>query len=394
MERHRKKPWRRVLSALLMVLSVLVAVVLAVFVYVIAVPRVPEQMVPLSVLVSGYGLYLVAAALVGLVLAGLTFWSGARKTGGAVAVVAAVALVFALVPVASSWETARDHGASLSLPDYLAYGPNVGRPVESLSTVYNRVDGEELELDVKLPPGEAEEPRPAVVWVHGGGWNIGDRGEVPKWHKWLNDRGYAVFPIDYRLAPPPRWNQAPADVKCAVGWVKQHAEEYAVDPSRVMVAGGSAGGNLALMGAYADDRVEPSCDVTDTGVAAVAAFYPAIDPATVWRETGSPGQVRPWVERYTGGSPDEVPDRYEAASPYTYVRPGLPPTLIMHGARDHIAPHDMSAALADRLDQLGVPNRLVTLPYTDHVYDFVWGDWGSQISRHTFAEFLEEHFPS
>ncbi|WP_412543879.1 alpha/beta hydrolase [Longispora sp. K20-0274] len=250
-----------------------------------------------------------------------------------------------------------------------------------------------MKLDVKLPDRAPAGTRPAVVWVHGGGWNLGDRGEAPMWHRWLNDRGYAVFAIDYRLAPPARWDQAPGDVRCAVGWVKAHAERYQVDPGRVMLIGGSAGGNLALMGAYADERVKPSCDVGDTSVRAVAAFYPATDVAGVWRDSGFPN-VRGWAENYTGGTPEQQPEHYRLASPVGYVRPGLPPTLLMHGERDHIVPYPQSPELAARLTAAGVANELVSIPYAEHIFDFAWGSWGTQICRHTLAEFLARYFPA
>lgn len=232
------------------------------------------------------------------------------------------------------------------------------------------------------------------MWVHGGGFNIGDRGAVPLWHKWLNDRGYAVFSIDYRLAPPARWDQAPGDVKCAIGWVKAQAARYHVDPSRIMVAGGSAGGNLALLGAYADDRIKPSCPAPDTSVKAAVAIYPATDLSTAWEGTGYPSLIRPWVENYVGGSPQQVLERYRLASVTTYVRPGLPPTLLMHGDRDHIVPYPQSPLLAEKLAGAGVKNELVTIPYGEHMFDEAWNGWGTQIARHKMAQFLKEHFPA
>ncbi|NUS44783.1 MAG: alpha/beta hydrolase [Mycobacteriaceae bacterium] len=259
--------------------------------------------------------------------------------------------------------------------------------------VYQRVGRAELRLDVKLPHGDSPGLRPAVVWVHGGGWVAGNRAEGGMWHRWLNDRGYAVFAVDYRLAPPPRWNQAPGDVLCAIGWVKQHAAQYHVDPNRMVIAGGSAGGNLALMAAYADARVRPSCPVADSSVRAVMALYPGSDLVTLWHDTG-PHAIRVAVQKYTGGTPWQYPERYAAASPITYVRRGIPPTLLLHGTRDHISPFVLATELDDKLAAAGVEHELLAVPYGEHVFDLAWGDWGTQISRRVFARFLDRYCPA
>ncbi|MBG6135522.1 alpha/beta hydrolase [Longispora fulva] len=360
-----------------MALSWLLTAVLAVSVLVVATARIPVRLIILSALLDRYGLYLIPLGLLALVLAGWAYAGGARITGSLAALVACAAVVAGVVLLASALRAARRAGARLSLRRYVAGGRNEGRPVQERSVEYR----EGLPLDVKLPAGPAAGPYPAVIWVHGGGWNEGDRGEAPLWHRWLNERGYAVFAIEYRLAPPPRWDQAPEDVRAAVAWVRAHAAEYGVDPGRVMLAGGSAGGNLALLAAY-----------TTPDVRAVAAFYPPTDIAEAWRDTGFP-PVRVMAENYTGGTPVEVPDRYRAASPVTHVRPGLPPTLLMHGDRDHVAPYAGSPRLARLLGEAGVPHRLVRLPFAEHVFDFSWGAWSTQICRHVFAEFLDEHSP-
>jgi acetyl esterase len=115
-----------------------------------------------------------------------------------------------------------------------------------------------------------------VVTVHGGGGVQGGRSEDTLWSEWLAEQGYVVFSIDYRLGLPLRWQDATGDVKCAVGWVKENADRYGVDPDRIALMGRSFGGHVALLAAYTegDRRLPRSCDVPDSGVAAVAAFYP------------------------------------------------------------------------------------------------------------------------
>jgi acetyl esterase/lipase len=230
-----------------------------------------------------------------------------------------------------------------------------------------------------------------VIVVHGGGWRSGERGDFPSWDAWLADEGYVVFDIDYRLSPPPSWRDAPSDVACAVGWVKENAARYGVDPERVVLMGRSAGGHLALLTAYKEGRAAtaPGCaarDVRDTGVAAVVAFYPPTDLSRL----SSMGYLA-GMDRFLGGSPGTVPERYRHLSPVSHVDPGDPPTFLAYGGADRIVPPGLSELFAERLREAGVPHRLVELPWANHTFDFLWGGWGSQITRYSLEVFLESN---
>ena len=130
-----------------------------------------------------------------------------------------------------------------------------------------------------------------MVTVHGGGGVFGGRSQDAFWAEWLAEEGYVVFSIDYRLGDyqlgQTGWQDATGDVKCAVGWVKENAGRYGVDPDRIALMGRSAGGQRVLLAAYTegDPRLPPSCGVRDTGVEAVAAFYSLTDQcaSTRWR---------------------------------------------------------------------------------------------------------------
>jgi acetyl esterase/lipase len=228
-----------------------------------------------------------------------------------------------------------------------------------------------------------------VIVVHGGGWRSEERSDFPSWDTWLADEGYVVFDIDYRLSPPPSWQDAPADVACAVGWVKENASRYGVDPERVALLGRSAGGHLALLTAYTEGRVAPTpaCatrNVQDTRVAAVAAFYPPTDLSRL----SSMGYLG-GMDRFLGGSLGTVPGRYPHLSPVSRVDPGDPPTFLAYGGDDQIVPPEQSELLGERLREAGVAHRLVKLPWANHTFDFLWGGWSSQISRSSLKGFLE-----
>lgn len=264
---------------------------------------------------------------------------------------------------------------------------------------YARPDGEELKLDVRRRPDQGDtagpKRRPAVVTVHGGGGMLGGRSEDTLWSEWLAEQGYVVFSIDYRLGLPPRWEDATGDVKCAVGWVEENAGRYGVDPDRIALLGRSFGGHVALLAAYAegDPRLPPSCDVPDTGVEAVAAFYPPTDFTRIdethwpwWRPN-----LASSVKDSTGTDVDYVAEgERRLASPVSHVDPGDPPTFLAHGGQDQISPSEQSVLLADRLEEAGVPHRLVELPWARHGFDGAWGSWDAQIVRHELGEFLEQ----
>jgi acetyl esterase len=373
-----------------------------------ATPR-PERFIVM--LLKETSLLLFGFALLGLTLAALARRAGARKSSLVAALLCAVTVAVSLTPVAQAMKAASAEGVPLSLTGYFAgLSPVPDRfSVRSPETVtYARPAGEELKLDVWRPPDSSggssnrisrgdpgvERGRPAVIVVHGGGWRSGERSDFPSWNAWLADTGYVVFDIDYRLSPPPSWQDAPADVACAVGWVKENAARYGVDPERVALLGRSAGGHLALLTAYTEGSAAPTpgCEARnaqDTGVAAVAAFYSPTDLARL----SSMGYLG-GMDRFLGGSRGVFPERYRLSSPVSRVDPGDPPTFLAHGGGDRIVPSGESELLAGRLRGADVPYRVVELPWANHTFDFLWGGWSSQITRSALEGFLNDHVGS
>jgi acetyl esterase/lipase len=237
---------------------------------------------------------------------------------------------------------------------------------------------------------------PAIVYVHGGGFSRGDRGESQRWFTWLATQGVTVFSIDYRLAPPARWQQATGDVKCALGWVRGHAGEYGVAPGNVSVAGDSAGANLALMAAYTvgDPRFPPSCPAPEAPVRSVIALYAPTDLPAALDDTKMPDASRHILDDYIGGGVDRYRDRYLAASPVTHVTGGLPPTLLVQGGSDHLVPSTQSERLTTELTDAADPVQTLDLPWVDHGFISDWGSWGSQLLRPQLSRFIREHLSS
>jgi acetyl esterase/lipase len=266
--------------------------------------------------------------------------------------------------------------------------------------LYATVDGKNLYADVYLPanPGAAAGKSAPVLMMHGGGYVRGDRSMARNWDRWFTARGYTVFDIDYRLAPPPTWNQAAQDAACAMAWIGAHAHEYHVDADRMLLTGQSAGAGLALQVAYGlgDGTVQSSCGGTVPQPKAVFALYPPDDFALGWNMRGrlGPAGARKFLRAYIGGSPQEYPERYRAVSAIFHVRAGLPPTLIAAGEPDHLVPFAGHLELVAELNQAGVANQLVATPYSEHAYDVIWGSLSGQITRHVLDQFLIQYLPA
>lgn len=235
------------------------------------------------------------------------------------------------------------------------------------NTVYAEVAGESLLVDIYVPP-TAPVNAPALVVVHGGSWRGGGKGDIPAWNRWAAGQGYVVFDISYRLAPKAQFPAAVSDVKCAIGYVRRNAERFGVNPQRLGLVGRSAGAQLALIAAYSDATIAPSCDAPDTSVKAVVSYYAPtrLDYYNVIKPELAPGAL----DDYLGGPPEAHADAYRQARPATWVNQNTPATLLLHGGRDQfIRPLDADV-VADALAQANRPYTMIELPLANHGFDF------------------------
>jgi acetyl esterase/lipase len=198
---------------------------------------------------------------------------------------------------------------------------------------FHRAGGKQLRLDVTLPsapvPGGGA-LRPALLQIHGGGWVIGDKREqgLPLLTH-MAAQGWVGFNANYRLSPWATFPDHLDDVTAALAWVRDHADEYGVDPDFVCITGGSAGGHLCALLAL---TAEPP-------VAAAVPFYGIYD-FTREGAFGSDRQVydlflESWVMK---AFVDEEPEKYVAASPIRLLHEDAPPFFVVHGDRDTLAP--------------------------------------------------------
>jgi acetyl esterase len=362
-------------------------------------PQLPFIGIVAAVLTGFFALHLVLVAAMGVITALLARRFGAGNTAVVMIIVNALAAAVLLVPLTSQVSAARRAGAALSWGAHLRVVAPGPRAIPTRTAEYATVDGKKLYLDIYQPTTQASAaPSTPVVMIHGGGFVHGNRSDGRDWDRWFAERGYTVFDVDYRLNPPVNWNLAAADVVCALSWIRQHEQELNIVASHALIVGQSAGASLALQVAYGvgDDSVGSSCGGAVDVPVAVFAIYPAEDFTLAWEQNLKLGPVsgRDINIGYIGGSPAQFPERYHVVSAIEHVRPGLPPTMVVYGAHDHLVPIRGHAALHSNLEQSGIPSVLLEIPYSDHGYDLVWGSLGAQITRHVLVNFLSAHCPS
>jgi acetyl esterase/lipase len=217
--------------------------------------------------------------------------------------------------------------------------------------VYARHGVFPLKLDVYRPAAPAKEPRPAIVQVHGGAWVSGSRKEqgIPLLNH-LAANGWVGFNVNYRLSPYATWPDHAVDVKRAIAWVREHADEYEVDPSTIAVTGGSAGGHVcAFVALTADDQsLQPGFEDADTSVAAAIPFYGVYD--LLDEDTIHVPLLRWVLERYVFKAfRDDHPEVFRDGSPTYRVHPGAPPFLVIHGDADSLVPVEDARTFVERL---------------------------------------------
>jgi carboxypeptidase Q len=222
-------------------------------------------------------------------------------------------------------------------------------PVRRTGTIsdvqFHKVGDVALTLDAYVPT-EGDGPFPAAILVHGGGFTQGDKQTYIKpLFEPLTEAGYTWFTINYRLSPKVRYPAAIEDVEAAVRYVKSHAKEYKVDVNKIALIGESAGGSLVAM---AGVRNKP-----ESRVKAVVAFYTPHDKE---RRAVEAKQITPSMRDYLGIGEELNPKSIHAlheASPINYVKPGLPPFLLIHGTKDPQVPYDQSPAMCEKLKASG-----------------------------------------
>jgi len=247
-------------------------------------------------------------------------------------------------------------------------------------------------LDLYLP---ATPKGPLLVWIHGGGWRAGTKGNPPGLA--MVAAGFAVASLEYRFSQDAIFPAQIQDCKAAIRWLRAHAKEYGYDPKRVAVWGASAGGHLAALlavtgqvrdfdvGENLDQSSAIQCGVDLFGPADFPAYDPSLPEPMVQRE--NPDSV---IAQLLGGTVSKKMELAKRASPVNWVTKNAAPLLIMQGTKDPLVPADQSQRLGDKLKAAGAEVKLEIIEGAGHGTKEFW----TNETLKTIAEFIVIHLSS
>ena len=266
----------------------------------------------------------------------------------------------------------------------IAVANGVPDNVVLLSNLSYRDGSRACVLDLALPKGRANRPRPAIVVIHGGGWNEGDKSsfDVQRTPGNIIDFaavGFVAASVNYRLSGEAPFPAGLYDCQAAVRWLRAHAREYDLDANRIGAYGNSAGGHLALLlgllgpASRLEERGGPF-PAESSGVEAVVSDSGPIDLVAEHKH----GTIRTVIERFLGGAPDQKRlAAYQAASPINHLAGKTPPLLLIYGEADNQVDARTADRLVSELSQRGrreisyfrlagvghCPHSLIRIPY-------------------------------
>ncbi len=239
--------------------------------------------------------------------------------------------------------------------------------------------GIELSMEVYQPPEVGKYP--AVVVIYGGAWQRGSPAANPEFNQYMASRGYTVFAIDYRHAPQHRFPTQLEDVRAALNFIRTHAVEYEADSEQMVLLGRSSGAHLAMLAAY-----QPDAPL----IRAVVSYYGPVNLTEGYNNPPRPDPIntRKVLEAFLGGSPQELPNQYQIASPINYVTRPLPPTLLVYGSRDHLVQAKYGRQMYQALQTSGNTAVFLEIPWAEHAFDQVFNGVSNQLALYYTERFI------
>lgn len=268
-------------------------------------------------------------------------------------------------------------GESPPVPWRAAWSPALLLRTKTLSTakieksvVFRTVAGRKLLLDVYRPCGE-HTPRPAIVYVHGGGWIAGSRRQSRFLCAELAALGHPVFALSYRFAPFVRPRDIVEDCKAGLAWVRARQQSYGAS-DETYVIGGSAGGHLAAMLALTPNqpRFQQGFEDADTSVHGAVIFYGVSDLSGHFGD-------RPdlmfglYLQRLVFRTQFTIdPESFRELEPLAWASKDAPPMLFVHGTTDGVVPIEHSRLIVQKLREAGAPQvHLLEVPFAHHAFE-------------------------
>ena len=245
-------------------------------------------------------------------------------------------------------------------------------------TIFASPDGVDLKLNVYRPLLSGKYP--TLIIIYGGAWREGSPNDYEQFSRYMAARGYSTIAIDYRHAPEYQFPNQLEDVETALRYIQDHAGELEVDLERVAVMGRSAGGHLASLAAYRQN----------VPIRAVVNYYGPVDLAEGYYDPPVPDpiDIQTVLENFMGGTPQELPELYKQASPINYLRPNLPPSLLIYAGRDHLVQAKFGRQLYDKLKATDNPAIFLEIPWAEHAFDAVFFGVSNQLALYYVERFL------
>lgn len=240
-------------------------------------------------------------------------------------------------------------------------------------------DNVKLTLNVYRPLAKGKYP--TIIIIYGGAWRSGTPNNDEKFSCYMASQGYSVLAIDYRHAPKYKFPVQLEDVKTALSYIQTHADSLEVDRSRIALMGRSAGAHLAMLAAYQSDAIP---------VRAVVNYYGPVNFTKGYYDPPFPDPIntRDVLENFLGGTPEELKELYQQASPINYVRPNLPPSLLVYAGRDHLVKPTFGRQLYAQLRENGDRAIWLEIPWAEHAFDAVFNGVSNQLALYYTERFL------
>jgi len=255
-------------------------------------------------------------------------------------------------------------------------GPTLVRNLKDISYVDTGKNPAQT-LDLYLPT-KTKSAAPLIVFIHGGAWLQGSKDEAQQGlGVFFCRQGFAVASINYRLSQEAIFPAQIEDCKAAIRFLRAHAQEYNIDPTKIGVWGVSAGGHLVSLLGTSGGVKELEGNLgnaqADSSVQAVADWCGPSDLVSIAEQAGSRTKIDfdsadGCVAKLLGGLQTAKHEQAVAASPVTYIDKNDPPFLIVHGDLDDLVPYAQAQELQEKLNAAGVPNKLITISGGGHAF--------------------------
>ena len=277
---------------------------------------------------------------------------------------------------------AQNAGKKIAVPENVVFEQNIE---------FSNPDGQHLQLDMARPK-TGDGPFPAIVCIHGGGFRAGSRQSYDGLCIRLAQQYYVAVTVSYRLAPKYQFPAAIYDVKAAVRWLRANARQYKVDPARIGVMGGSAGGHLAqLLGVTADVKQFEGTGGNAEQSSRVACVVNYYGPSDFTKSYGKSVDAAQVLALWLGGNLEQARHKHIVASPLYWVTPNAAPTLCIHGTEDKYVAHEQAVWLVDKLKASDVEAELLTLDGAGHGFKGKEAEKAEKAMLAFFAKHLGVH---